>query len=226
MLGIFQKIHRKIKEKSFLRRKIFKIFACGAQKWFISKGFWFKTDPNLPKSPPKGAKNFGVDVCLIREKQIKKHWSGHLQDQSYFIFRRWLNQKNALALTRITLFRMSAIFRCRSAAFWELFLLSCAHKVIKPYWYIDLATIRIAIRSDAMILYQSVLQLNTLSNQWFSIKEIRHRDFSGSSLSLQERYGVLFKKLLWFQIRRRYHDCRVIDVFRFACYLKHSVQNQ
>ena len=58
---IFQKIHRKMKEKSFLRCKIFKIFACGAQKLLISKIFWFKNSPNSLKSPPKGAKKFGVD---------------------------------------------------------------------------------------------------------------------------------------------------------------------
>ena len=34
--GIFQKIHRKMKEKSFLRRKILKKFVCGAQKDCIS----------------------------------------------------------------------------------------------------------------------------------------------------------------------------------------------
>ena len=88
MFGIFQKIHRKMKEKSFLRRKIAKIFACGAQKWFISKAFWFKTGPKSLKSPPKGAKIFGVDFFLFREKQIKKHWFNDFSDprlKSYFL---------------------------------------------------------------------------------------------------------------------------------------------
>ena len=71
MFGIFQKISRKMKEKSFLRRKIFKIFACGEQKWFISKIFWFKTSPSSLKSPPQGANFFGRRNLLFREKQIK-----------------------------------------------------------------------------------------------------------------------------------------------------------
>ena len=68
---LFQKNHQQMKEKSFLRRKMPKIFACGAQKWFISKAFWFKTDPKSLKSPPKGAKFFGVEIFLIRAKRKK-----------------------------------------------------------------------------------------------------------------------------------------------------------
>ena len=74
--GIFQKTRRKMKEKSFLRRKMFKIFACGAQKWFISKVFWFKTGPNSLKSPPKGAKFFGGRFFLDFRKSNKKHCGG------------------------------------------------------------------------------------------------------------------------------------------------------
>ena len=64
-----------MKEKSFLRCKMIKKFACGGPKRCIFNEFWFKIGQILVKSPPKGAKNLGVEFFLILGKAIKKHCS-------------------------------------------------------------------------------------------------------------------------------------------------------